>query len=158
MRMDEDPTLRRYRAQRDRLYRRLTDNRTQTNALLEALQQRMPAPADAARLDGLEREHASLLQDYLKQTTTVTEYILQLEEQNRRPKMTTKRPKAPRSQAKIEELSQELTTNLRLERVDDAIKELLNFLSDTGFFAANATTGRKRKLRTLQNALTEALT
>ena len=51
----------------------------------------------------------------------------------------------------------ELTRDLRLERVDNAIKELLDFLSDADFFAANASTGRKRRLRALQNAIEGAL-
>jgi len=60
-------------------------------------------------------------------------------------------------QARIQELSEVLTLTLRLERVDKAIKELLDFLSDSEFFAANASTGRRRRLRTLQNAIDKAL-
>ena len=97
------------------------------------------------------------MQDYLEQANAFVEYVVKLEESNRRPPVTEERPKAPRSQAEIEALSQELATNLRLERVDEAIKELLAFLSDADFFSANATTGRRRRLRALQNAIEKAL-
>jgi hypothetical protein len=155
--MNADPELRRYKSRRDRLYRRLTANGSQIDALLASLQENLPTSSDAVRLEALGKERATLLQDYLEQAATITEYIVRLQDENRRSKMTTQRTKAPRSQAKIEELSQELTTNLRLERVDDAIKALLDFLADSEFFTANATTGRRRKLRTLQNALAKAL-
>jgi hypothetical protein len=46
---------------------------------------------------------------------------------------------------------------MRLQRVDSAIKELLDFLADADFFAANASTGRRRRLRSLQNAIEKAL-
>jgi hypothetical protein len=69
--------------------------------------------------------------------------------------LTSQRPR--KRQAEIEALSEELNTTLRLERADDAIKELLSFLADAGFYAANATTGRERRLRQLQNAIEKAL-
>jgi hypothetical protein len=71
--------------------------------------------------------------------------------------MSEKRTRAPRDDARLQKLSDDLTRDLRLERVDNAIKELLDFLSDADFFAANASTGRKRRLRALQNAIEAAL-
>ena len=71
--------------------------------------------------------------------------------------MSEKSTRAPRDDARIQKLSEDLTRDLRLQRVDGAIKELLDFLSDAEFFAANASTGRKRKLRALGNAIEKAL-
>jgi hypothetical protein len=71
-------------------------------------------------------------------------------------KVTSRRTDAER-QAQIESISGDLNTSLRLSRIDAAIKELLAFMEDDEFYAANATTGRKRRLRSLQNAISKAL-
>jgi hypothetical protein len=65
-------------------------------------------------------------------------------------------PGLGRDEARIQELSEQLTTDLRLKRIDNARKELLDFLSDAEFFAAYASTGRRRRLRSLQNAIDQA--
>lgn len=70
--------------------------------------------------------------------------------------MTTKRS-GSKKQAEVEAISEELNTTLRLGRADEAIKELLAFVEDGDFFARNASTGRRRRLRSLQNALAKAL-
>ena len=70
--------------------------------------------------------------------------------------MATRKPNTDK-QADIESLSQELNTTLRVERVDEAIKELLAFIEDDAFFAANSPVGRRRRLRSLQNAIEKAL-
>jgi hypothetical protein len=69
--------------------------------------------------------------------------------------VTSRQPR--KRQAEIEALSEELNTTLRLDRADDAVKELLAFLADEDFYAANATTARQRRLRQLQNAIAKAL-
>jgi hypothetical protein len=155
--MESGRTLRRYKERLARINERLTEIRSKTEALLESLEQGLPTAADVARLKSLQSARQRLFQEYLEGTDAFIQYIIELEESNRRSAMTTKRPRSSRSQAKIEELSQELTTNLRLQRVDEAIKELLSFLADTDFFGQNATTARRRRLRTLQRALEQAL-
>jgi len=132
--------------------------RRQTDALLEELQQRSPTAADLARLERLGSEPKQLLQEYTDETAILLERISRAMESNRRSQMTERSGRPPRDQAEIEQLSEEISTKLRLDRVDDAIKELLAFLADADFFAANATTGRKRRLRALQNSLEHALT
>jgi hypothetical protein len=104
---------------------------------------------------------AASLEDYLQQNAALLDYtreqLRKIEEANRRTTMADKRSQTARNDARILEVSEELTTKLRLERVDGAIKELLDFLSDTDFFAANASQGRRRRLKTLSNAIEKAL-
>ena len=157
--MESDPALRQFKQRQERFHQRLDEIRQETDAILESLEQRPPTVTDAAHLERLRDKREKLFADHLEKTTAFSQYLRQVQETNRRSKMVEKRTTPPRrSQAKIEALSEELTTKLRLERVDDAIKELLDFLADPDFFPPNATTGRKRKLRTLQNAIDKALT
>jgi hypothetical protein len=155
--MESGRTLRRYKERLARIDERLTEIRSKTEALLESLELGLPTAADVARLKSLRSARQRLFQEYLEGTDAFIQYVIELEESNRRSAMTTERPRSSRSQAKIEELSQELTANLRLQRVDEAIKELLSFLADTDFFGQNATTARRRRLRTLQRALEQTL-
>jgi len=157
--MESDPDFRRYRERHKRFSKRVEEMRVQTDSILEGLEQGGPSTANAARLDGLRRERARLFQDYLDQAGTFIEYLRRLEETKRRSDMAEKRTRSrsPRNEAQIQELSQELATKLRLARIDDAIKELLEFLADGDFFTANVTTGRRRRLRTLQSSLEKAL-
>ena len=155
--MESTPAVRQFRERQQRFHDRLEELRQQTEVLLEGLEQRMPTAADAARLTVLRGQREKLFQDYLARTGAFIEHLREVEKSNRRSNMPEKRAAAPRSNARIEQLSEELTTNLRLERVDEAMKELLDFLADADFFAANATTGRRRRLRTLQNAIGKVL-
>jgi len=98
-----------------------------------------------------------LFRDNLEQAGIFIEYLRKLKESNRRSDMAEKRSPPQRSQAQIQELSEQLNTKLHLDRVDNAIKELLDFLADAEFFATNSPTGRRRRLRTLQNAIEKAL-
>jgi hypothetical protein len=118
--------------------------------------------ADSVRqLDRLLVELQRSVKDYLAQNAALLDYVREhvrkIEEANQKASMAEKRSTPPRNDAQIQELSEMLATELRLERVDSAIKELLDFLSDADFFAANATTGRRRRLRALQNAIDKAL-
>ena len=117
----------------------------------------MPSEANAAQLDGLRHELERLFRDNLEQIGTFIEHLRNVKESNSRSKMAEKRSGPQRSQAQIQELSEQLNTNLRLDRIDKAIKELLDFLADAEFCAANSPTGRRRRLRTLQNAIEKAL-
>jgi hypothetical protein len=155
--MESDSAFRRYRERSERLDKRLAEINSQTNAILKSLGQSAPNASAVARLQVLRDRRAQLFRDYLEHADAFTAYLIEQEATNRRSVMTAKRPKAPRSQAQIEKVSAELTTNLRLERVDDAIKELLAFLEDTDFFSQNAPAGRRRRLRTLQGAIEKAL-
>jgi hypothetical protein len=155
--MESDEVFREYRERQRRLQERMEEVRVQTDAILEAMAQEVPAVASATALDALRREGERLAQEYMARTGSFIEYLRELEKARREAEVAEKPSRPPRSQANIEQLSKELSTNLRLERVDDAIKELLDFLADAEFFAANASTGRKRRLRSLQNALEKAL-
>jgi hypothetical protein len=156
--LESDPALRQFKQRQERFHQRLNEIRQESDAVLAALEERPPTVTDAAHLERLRDKREKLFTDYLEQTASFSQYLRQVQATNRRTKMVEKRSAPPRrSQAKIEELSQELTTKLRLERVDEAIKELLDFLADPDFFPPNATSGRKRKLRTLQNAIDQAL-
>jgi len=155
--MESDEVFRRYRERRKRLQEQLDRIRVEMDSILAAMEREMPAAASAAALEGLRREGERLSQEYLEQTGSFIQYLLKLEEARREAEVAEKPSRPSRSQAEIQQLSEELSTNLRLERVDDAIKELLDYLADAEFFAANAPTGRRRRLRSLQNAIEKAL-
>jgi exonuclease VII large subunit len=131
----------------------------QTATALDALTSQPPSAATVRQLDRLRARLGEAVENYLNPglLDSMREQARRIEQESRRAAMAEKRSRHPRDQARIQELSQELTTNLRLERVDAAIKELLDFLSDDEFYPANASTGRRRGLRTLQNALEKAL-
>ena len=155
--MEADQVFRRYRDRQGRFHDRLEEIRARTNSILEGLEHQMPSEANAAQLESLRHELERLFRDNLEQIGTFIEHLRNVKESNRRSKMAEKRSGPQRSQAQIQELSQELNTNLRLDRIDKAIKELLDFLADAEFSAANSPTGRRRRLRTLQNAIEKAL-
>jgi hypothetical protein len=147
-----------YQGGQERFQQRLEEIRARMDAILKGAESQMPAAADIAQLDSLGGELERLFLDNLKQFTTFVEDMRKIvEEANRRAVIVEKRSSPRQSQAKIQELSEELTRELRLDRIDSAIKELLDFLADADFFAAHASTGRRRRLRTLQNALGKAL-
>jgi hypothetical protein len=151
--------LRQFKQREERFYGRLSQLRRETNRVLAALARRVPEEADIARLQELAAERAKLFEEYSAQAGAFVEHVVNVEKSIiRRPAMPEqRRPRPSRSQAKIEELSEELTTKLRLERIDDAVKEVLAFIEDRDFFAANATTARRRRLRSLQTAIEAAL-
>ena len=155
--MEPDPVVRHYRDSEARFHKRLAVIRAQIDSLLEAV----PSEAGAAQLTSLRRELEGLYRDNLEQTGGVIGHLRKLEESKRRSEMAEKRSSPQRSrersQAQVQELSEQLNTKLRLDRVDAAIKELLDFLADSEFFAANASTGRRRRLRALQNTIGKAL-
>jgi len=132
-----------------------------TATSLDELGSRAPTAASVRQLDSLQARFVEAAKAYLDQNTALLDYVReraqQIEESNRRTAMSEQRRKPGRDEARIQALSEELTRDLRLQRVDGAIKELLEFLTDEEFFAANASTGRKRRLRTLQNAIDNAL-
>jgi hypothetical protein len=131
----------------------------QTDSTLDALT--APSAADIRTLDRLRGKLAESAREYLDQNSAFLDYIREqarkIEDTNRKAAMSEQRSRPPRDDARLQKLSDELTRDLRLERVDNAIKELLDFLSDADFFAANASTGRRRRLRALQNAIESAL-
>jgi hypothetical protein len=133
----------------------------QTATALDALTSQPPSAATVRQLDRLRARLEEAVETYQNRNTglldSMREQARKIEEESRRAVMAEKRSRPARDQARIQELSDELTTNLRLERVDAAIKELLDFLSDDEFYAASASTGRRRRLRTLQNAIEKAL-
>lgn len=120
-----------------------------------------PSDKRLAELERLRVEVAGSAKEYLDQQEALSEYVREklrmIEEAKAAAAMSEQSSKAPRDEARIQKLSEDLTRDLRLQRVDGAIKELMDFLSDAEFFAANASTGRKRKLRGLQNAIEKAL-
>jgi len=153
-----------FRKQRDALRRSLREMEGllgQTATALDALTSQPPTPATVRQLDRLRARLEESVENYLNRSTglldSMREQARRIEEERRRAAMAEKRSRPARDQARIQELSEELTTNLRLERIDAAIKELLDFLSDEEFYAANASTGRRRRMRSLQNALEKAL-
>src|SRR5262245_49864323 len=99
-------------------------------------------------LEGIKQRAQALLRDLQTQREERQAEDRKKTAQERR--MTSRGPDADK-QKQIETISSELNTSLRLSRVDGAIKELLAFLEDDEFYAANATTARKRRLRSLQN-------
>jgi hypothetical protein len=153
-----------FRKQRDGLTRALRDMEAllgQTATALDALTSQSPTPATVRQLDRLRARLEEAVETYMSRNTglldSMREQARRIEEESRRAAMAEKRSRPAKDEGRIQELSEELTKNLRLERIDAAIKELLDFLSDDEFYAANASTGRRRRLRTLQNALEKAL-
>jgi hypothetical protein len=122
----------------------------------------LPADTSLVQLDRLRSQLTDNVQAYLDEQAAFSDYVRErmrmIEEATAQAAMSEKPAKSKaRDAERIQKLSEELTRDLRLQRVDAAIKELLDFLSDAEFFAAQATTGRRRKLRTLQNAIEKAL-
>jgi len=155
--LETDPVVRRYRDSEARFHERLAAIRAEIDSLLGAV----PSEEGAAQLSGIKRELEGLFRDNLEQTSGVIGHLRKLEESKRRSEMAEKRSSPQRnrerSQAQVQELSEQLNTKLRLDRVDAAMKELLDFLADAEFFAANASTGRRRRLRALQNTIEKSL-
>lgn len=146
------------KAQR-RFQERLDALRDEMQSLLDDLTPETPGSA-ADKVEAAFRDHEKLLEEHRERATSFAAYLRDLEKSRLRdtgPVMSEKRASAPRDQAEIERLSQELSLKLKLDRIDEAMKELLAFLSDEQFFATNATTGRRRRLRTLQKAIEKAL-
>ena len=133
----------------------------QTATALDALTSQPPTETTLRQLDRLRARLEEAVENYMNRNTSLLdsmrEQARRIEEESRRAAMSEKRSRPATDQDRIQELSEELTKNLRLERIDAAIKELLDFLSDDEFYAVNAFTGRRRRLRTLQNALEKAL-
>ena len=136
----------------------LAELRARFAGTLESVESQPPTVAEVASLAGLGADLGRLADAYLDQLNTFADRKRRIEEEaSVKRVMAEKRSTSPRDEVQIQKLSQELTTGLRLERVDAAIKELLDFLDDTDFFTENASTGRRRRLRTLQNAIEKAL-
>ncbi|HEX5139997.1 MAG TPA: hypothetical protein VFX19_03570 [Dehalococcoidia bacterium] len=158
--MDADPQFRKHQQSLKRLLGRVEKALGETATALDAIASEAPA-ATMRQQDRLQSQLAQSLTDYLHESGAFMEYLREherrIEEARRSAAMSEKRTKQPRDDARIQELSEALTSDMRLQRVDSAIKELLDFLSDADFFAANASTGRRRRLRSLQNAIEKAL-
>ena len=158
--MEDDSQYRERRERLERLAQNLQALLGQTNEVLDNAAEE-PTKARLSELDRLRTQMESAVHDYLDSSADLREYLRdqesKIEEAKRKAVMAEKRPRGERDEARIQELSEQLSTDLRLERVDNAIKELLDFLSDAEFFAANASTGRRRRLRSLQNAIDKAL-
>ncbi len=145
---------------RDQFLETLLGLRSQLDAIAGSAASQSPSPEDVSKLAKLGGELDQLSRSYLEQLAAFAEQRRRMEEEEaaRKKAMPEKRtPTAKRDDAQIQKLSEELSTGLRLDRVDAALKELLDFLGDAEFFAANASIGRKRRLRTLQNAIETAL-
>ena len=161
--MQMESAFREYLEAQRRFHERLVELDRQTEPALASFAQGAASSAEIALLDGLVSERRKLFEEYQAKADALVEFLRRVEQESRkseqesRKKMAEKRARTPRSRADIEKLSEELTSKLRTDRIDDAIKELLAFLSDAEFFAANATTGRRRRLRSLQNAIQGAL-
>jgi hypothetical protein len=158
--LEDDPGFRRQRERLRRLLQKVGLLLGESDTTLEGF----AGDANAARMVQIDRLRVRLeraMRDYVSESAAFLDYVRErarkIDEANRKAAMTETRPAARRNEARIQKLSAELTRDLRLERVDAAIKELLDFLSDAEFFAANATTGRKRRLRALQKAIDQAL-
>ena len=162
--MAPDSTFSEYIEAQRRFHERLNELGAQTESVLASIEAGMASTSDVAMLDGLVSERRKLFEEYQAQAGVLVQQVRKLEQEARKAeqeskktKMAEKRTPTPRSQADIAKLSEELTTKLRTDRIDEAMKELLAFLADADFFAANATVGRKRRLRSLQNAIEKAL-
>jgi hypothetical protein len=159
--LETDAGIRTHREALRRLLLKVESLLTRNNSVLEAMTSQPPTDASLRQLDRIQVELVESLRDYLDQNHAfmgyLREHVRKMEEANRRAAMSENRSRPARNEARIQELSEELTKELRLERIDSAIKELLDFLSDAEFFAANASTGRRRRLRSLQNAIDKAL-
>jgi hypothetical protein len=169
--MAPDSNIDEYVERQESLQGRLDEIGATLHGLLAASPGDDPGSA-AAQIEALLREQEQSFRDSRQHAIAFVAQLRKLEAGRKReearklaeeqaretePAMTEKRSSPPRDQARIEKLSEELSLNLRLERVDDAIKEVLSFIADTEFFAANASTGRKRRLRSLENAIHKAL-
>jgi hypothetical protein len=134
---------------------------SQTDSTLDAVTATTPAAEDLRELDRLRSRLAESARDYIDQNAAFLDYLREqarkIEDAKQKATMSEKRTRPARDDARLQKLSDELTRDLRLERIDNAIKELLDFLSDADFFAGNASTGRRRRLRALQNAIESAL-
>jgi phage shock protein A len=159
--LEEDPGFRRQRERLRRIHRQLEAVLGEADSALDAVAADDSSASSIGRLNRLRANLDKLVQDYLVQHTTFLDYVHEharkIEETNRRAAMANRGRTPERNQARIEQLSKDLTRDLRLERIDAAMKELLEFLADADFFAAHASTGRRRRLRTLQNAIDKAL-
>ena len=159
--MDTDPEVRKRKERLKRVLQGLEALLGQMDSRLDAMTAATPVAGDIRELDRLRGQLAESVKDYLDQNVAFVDYVREqarkIEDANKKAAMSEKRTRAPRDDARLQKLSDDLTRDLRLERVDNAIKELLDFLSDADFFAANASTGRKRRLRALQNAIEAAL-
>ena len=158
--MEDDREVRKQRQRLARLHEQLESLLGRVPATLD--EAASEASTDAGRWDHLQSQLQQLTQDYLAQSTTFIDLARDRareieEEAKRRAAMSEQRSSQPRDEARIKELSDELSTKLRLDRVDAAIKELMDFLADAEFFAANASTGRRRKLKALGNAIEKGL-
>ncbi len=159
--MEDDPELRERGDRLRELLRKVEALLDETGTALEAVGSQPPTAEDVGEMDRLRDNLSHSVQDYLQQNATFLDHmrgqVRRIEEANRRAAMSEKPSKPSRDEARIQEVSEQLSRDLRLERIDKAIKELLDFLADAEFFAANASTGRKRRLRSLQNAIEKAL-
>jgi hypothetical protein len=159
--VDGDPEVRKRREGLRRVLHKLQALLDESDSAVDALASEAASDRRLAELERLRGEVAGSAQEYLEQQASFSEYVREqlrmIEEAKAAAAMSEKRTRAPRDDARIQKLSEDLTRDLRLQRVDGAIKELLDFLSDAEFFAANASVGRKRKLRSLQNAIEKAL-
>jgi hypothetical protein len=133
----------------------------QTGSSLDALGGQPATAASVRELERLRARFDETAKAYLDQNAAFLDFLRQqahkIEESNRRAAMSEKRSRPARNEARIQQLSDELTRDLRLQRIEAAIKELLDFQSDEDFFSTNASTGRRRRLRTLQTAIEKAL-
>ena len=143
------------------LHGQVEDLLRQVETTLETASAEEPTTETIGRLDGLQVKLEEAVKDYLDKNGILLDFlrekVREIEEKKHKAAMSEKQTGPKRNEARVQELSEELTRELRLERVDGAIKELLEFLSDAHFFAANASTGRRRRLRSLQNAIEKAL-
>jgi hypothetical protein len=159
--LDTDPEVRKRRERLKRVLQGLEALLGQMDSRLDAMTADTTVAGDIRELDRLRGQLAESVKDYLDQNVAFVDYVREqarkIEDANKKAAMSEKRSRPARDDARIQKLSDDLTRDLRLERVDNAIKELLDFLSDADFFAANASTGRKRRLRALQNAIEAAL-
>jgi hypothetical protein len=159
--LDADPQFRKHQQSLKRLLGRVEKALGETATALDAIASEAPGAATMREQDRVQSQLAQSLTDYLAESGAFMEYLREherrIEDARRSAAMSEKRTKQPRDDARIQELSEALTSDMRLQRVDSAIKELLDFLADADFFAANASTGRRRRLRSLQNAIEKAL-
>ena len=133
----------------------LASLRAEFSAISQRVESAAPSVEEVSSLAKIGIELDRVSSAYGDQLKVFAEQKRRIEEAEQKL-MAQKKPVA-RDDDKIQKLSEELTTGLRLQRVDAAIKELLDFLADTEFFPPNASIGRKRKLRTLQTAIEQAL-
>lgn len=159
--VEADPGLRDRGERLKRLHQTVEALLNESGTILSSITSQGSPDVSLIQMDRNSAKLAEAVQEYREQSASFLDYLREqarkIEESNRKAAMAEKRSGTQRDQAKIQELSEELTRDLRLERVDKAMKELLDFLSDDEFFAENASTGRRRRLRTLQNAINKAL-